>query len=80
MWNLVALWLVANSLDRALLVNSPLMALSVLLIQNSVPVLAQSGFDPIAAQVTERHLQTLQSRGYPRSLQGVWIQNQGGNY
>ncbi|PLS69398.1 MAG: D-alanyl-D-alanine carboxypeptidase [Cyanobacteria bacterium M5B4] len=78
MWNLVALWLVANSLDRALLVNSPLMALSVLLIQNSVPVLAQSGFDPIAAQVTEKHLQTLQSRGYPRSLQGVWIQNQGG--
>lgn len=78
MWNLVALWLVASFPHRWVLLQG-YFSVSVLLLQTSQPVLAQSGFDPLATRVMEKHLTTLQGRGYPRSLQGVWIQDQGGN-
>ncbi len=79
MLQLVALWLLTTPPHEIQLSADPLDSIGVLVLQGSQPVLAQSGFDPIATRAMEKHLATLQGRGYPRSLQGVWIQDQGGN-
>ncbi len=79
MLQLVALWLLATPPDEFRIGSDPLDSIGVLFLQGSQPVLAQAGFDPIATRAMEKHLATLQGRGYPRSLQGVWIQDQAGN-
>jgi len=79
MLQLVALWLLTTPPHEIQLSADPLDSIGVLVLQGSQPVLAQSGFDPIATRAMEKHLATLQGKGYPRSLQGVWIQDQGGN-
>ncbi len=79
MFSWVVWWLVASSPTRSVGARYSLATLPLWVMQSSQPVLARSGFDPTATQAMEKHLAMLQSRGYPRALQGVWIQDQGGN-
>lgn len=79
MLQLVAFWLLATPPTESLIASETLESIGVLFLQASPPILAQAGFDPTASRAMEKHLATLQRSGYPRSLQGVWIQDQGGN-
>lgn len=71
MWSWLGLWLWYRF-------PVSLSTLPAFILPTAEPVIAQAGFDPIAGQVVEQHLATLQKYGYPRSGQGVWIQSQGG--